>query len=142
MFCYQVNFFLIIFSVFPCRTLFSVVRCGSLKLEFPDENEELLVLRAMYDTNLPKMVSKDIAPFKGVISDCFPGLEHPKADYEVFLDTARKVCADFGIQPVPAFLEKLIQTYETSKIRHGFMLVGESFSGTAHLFNRYNFFYF
>ena len=56
-------------------------------------------------------------------------MELPEADYEVFLSTARKVCAEMNVQPVPSFLEKLIQTYEMMIVRHGFMLVGDPFSG-------------
>ena len=56
-------------------------------------------------------------------------MELPEADYEVFLSTARKVCAKMNVQPVPSFLEKLVQTYEMMIVRHGFMLVGDPFSG-------------
>lgn len=36
-------------------------------------------------------------------------------------------CAKQGLQPLPAFIEKIIQLYEMIVVRHGLMLVGQSF---------------
>lgn len=36
-------------------------------------------------------------------------------------------CAKQGLQPLPAFTEKIIQLYEMIVVRHGLMLVGQSF---------------
>uniref|UniRef100_A0A8C3L981 Dynein axonemal heavy chain 12 n=1 Tax=Chrysolophus pictus TaxID=9089 RepID=A0A8C3L981_CHRPC len=61
--------------------------------------------------------------------DLFPGIKLPDADYKDFLECASECCIRHNVQPVKAFVEKMIQTYEMMIVRHGFMLVGESFSG-------------
>ena len=36
-------------------------------------------------------------------------------------------CAKQGLQPLEAFIEKIIQLYEMIVVRHGLMLVGQSY---------------
>ncbi|KAG2383359.1 hypothetical protein C9374_004696 [Naegleria lovaniensis] len=106
-----------------------LVRAGSLKRQYPNINEEQLMLRALNDVNLPKFISADIPLFNGIITDLFPSIQHQKVDYSELEKNIKLTCSEMNLQPVPYFIEKIIQLYEMIIVRHGLMLVGVPLSG-------------
>lgn len=54
-----------------------LVMAGSLKRENPDLDEDVVLIRAMRDSNLPKFLVDDVELFQNIISDLFPGVVVP-----------------------------------------------------------------
>ncbi|XP_047042351.1 dynein axonemal heavy chain 7 [Helicoverpa zea] len=112
------------------RAVKSVLRAaGALKLRYPDELEDLILLRSIKDVNLPKFLEHDVPLFMGIIGDLFPGLPLPLAGLPDLVVGLKEVCVTLNLQCNEFFIEKVLQLYEMILVRHGLMLVGMPFSG-------------
>ncbi|KTF76182.1 hypothetical protein cypCar_00045330 [Cyprinus carpio] len=115
---------------FGMRAVKSVlVMAGSLKRENPHLSEDVVLIRALRDSNLPKFLKDDAVLFSGILSDLFPGVTIPEHDYGVLHSTIHSSLCQRSLQPLPSIISKVIQLYETMLVRHGVMLVGPTGSG-------------
>uniref|UniRef100_A0A8C5U885 Dynein heavy chain hydrolytic ATP-binding dynein motor region domain-containing protein n=1 Tax=Malurus cyaneus samueli TaxID=2593467 RepID=A0A8C5U885_9PASS len=113
---------------FGLRALKSVlVMAGELKRGSADLSEDVVLMRALRDMNLPKFVFEDVPLFLGLISDLFPGLDCPRVRYPDFNDSTESM---FIFQ-----VDKVIQMYETMLTRHTTMVVGPTGGGKTVVIN-------
>ncbi|XP_064860607.1 dynein axonemal heavy chain 6-like [Oncorhynchus nerka] len=121
---------------FGMRAVKSVlVMAGSLKRENPHLSEDVVLIRALRDSNLPKFLTDDAALFGGIMSDLFPGVSIPEHDYGVLQTTILESLVKRNLQPLPSMTHKVIQLYETMIVRHGVMLVGPTGGGKTTVYS-------
>ncbi|KAM9363597.1 dynein axonemal heavy chain 6 [Symphorus nematophorus] len=115
---------------FGMRAVKSVlVMAGSLKRSNPHLSEDVVLIRALRDSNLPKFLVDDAVLFGGILSDLFPGVCIPEHDYGVLHSTIQDSLVKRNLQPLASMTKKVIQLYETMLVRHGVMLVGPTGGG-------------
>lgn len=87
------------------------------------------MLKALRDVNLPKFLKDDLPLFDNIILDLFPGVEKPDTVDKALIAQLSESCKAQNLQPTDAFINKVIQLYDTTLVRHGLMLVGPTGGG-------------
>ncbi|XP_067660223.1 dynein axonemal heavy chain 10-like [Haliotis asinina] len=121
---------------FGLRALKSVlVMAGELKRGAAELQEDVVLMRALRDMNLPKFVFEDVPLFLGLITDLFPGLDCPRVRYPNFNDAVEGVLEENNYVMLPQQVDKVVQMYETMLTRHTTMIVGPTGGGKSVVIN-------
>ncbi|KAI8801429.1 dynein heavy chain and region D6 of dynein motor-domain-containing protein [Cladochytrium replicatum] len=115
---------------FGMRAVKSVlIMAGALKRSAPELTEEVVLIRSLRDSNLPKFIAEDIGLFKGILDDLFPSIVVTEKDYGLLVSTMKERIQERHLDIIDTFVTRICQLYETMKIRHGVMLVGPTGGG-------------
>lgn len=110
-------------------------------------DENMLLIRAMYDANIPKFIDDDIQLFRGMLRDLFPetlsssftggdGLFHAAASEVSSWMPSLEEEVDHqlvlhGLQIAPTWKRKIIELFMTLDVRIGIVQTGASGSGKS-----------
>uniref|UniRef100_A0AAQ5ZFV7 Dynein axonemal heavy chain 11 n=1 Tax=Amphiprion ocellaris TaxID=80972 RepID=A0AAQ5ZFV7_AMPOC len=110
-----------------------LVVAGSLKREDRSRPEEQVLMRALRDFNLPKIVTSDVPIFLGLISDLFPQLDVPRKRDPKLENSVRQSVSELRLQPEENFILKVTQLEELLAVRHSVFVVGGPGTGKSQI---------
>jgi len=87
---------------------YSKILYNNMKRGDPGRVEEEVLMRALRDFNIPKIISDDVPVFMGLIGDLFPSLDVPRKRDQDFEKTVKQAAVDLLLQPEENFILKVM----------------------------------
>ena len=106
-----------------------LVMAGSLKRSERDLTEDVILMRALRDMNMPKFIFDDVPLFLALIQDLFPNLSAPRVGYKELVAAITNDLEQQGYkhsdeEVFKTQVDKIVQLYETMIVRHTSQVVG------------------
>ncbi|XP_031213696.1 dynein heavy chain 11, axonemal isoform X3 [Mastomys coucha] len=115
-----------------------LVVAGSLKRGDKNRPEDQVLMRALRDFNLPKIVTDDVPVFLGLVSDLFPALDVPRQRKPHFEQMVKQSTLELRLQPEETFILKVVQLEELLAVRHSVFVVGNAGTGKSKILRTLN----
>jgi dynein heavy chain len=108
-----------------------LVVAGKFKRAEPELPEPDLLMRALRDFNLPKIVAEDLQIFMDLLGDLFPGINPPRKRDMTFEQKCRESAESFNLYPDEEFILKVVQLSELLVVRHCVFVMGPPGAGKS-----------
>ncbi|XP_061245817.1 dynein axonemal heavy chain 17 isoform X1 [Bos javanicus] len=115
-----------------------LVVAGSLKRGDPSRAEDQVLMRALRDFNIPKIVTDDLPVFMGLIGDLFPALDVPRKRDLNFEKVIKQSIVELQLQAEDGFVLKVVQLEELLQVRHSVFVIGNAGSGKSQVLRSLN----
>ncbi|KAK1334847.1 hypothetical protein QTO34_004418 [Cnephaeus nilssonii] len=92
-----------------------------------------VLMRALRDFNMPKIVTDDIPVFLGLVGDLFPALDVPRRRAPHLEQMVRQSTLELRLQPEESFILKVVQLEELLAVRHSVFVVGNAGTGKSQI---------
>jgi len=112
------------------RSIKCVLRSsGKLRRKNPTSTESAILLRALRDYNLPKLIAEDVAAFQRVVEDIFPNVGSLSSSSETMRERVTASCGT--LQQEEVFVNKILELHAILEMRHSAMILGPSGCGKS-----------
>ncbi|CAH1258196.1 DNAH17 [Branchiostoma lanceolatum] len=108
-----------------------LVVAGALRRSDRQRPEDQVLMRALRDFNIPKIVTDDLPIFMGLIGDLFPALDVPRKRDMDLEAAVRKTTLELKLQPEESFIMKVVQLEELLDVRHSVFVIGNAGTGKS-----------
>jgi len=121
---------------FGLRALKNVlVMAGNLKRdriktdEQQNESEQEIVIQAIMDSFVPRLIADDLVLLNSLLNDVFPRASYVRPEMTKLKEEIQKVSKEMFLICDELWMEKVLQLYQIINLNHGLMLVGPSGCG-------------
>eukprot|EP00163_Fabomonas_tropica_P031151 TRINITY_DN730_c1_g2_i2.p1 TRINITY_DN730_c1_g2~~TRINITY_DN730_c1_g2_i2.p1 ORF type:complete len:4514 (+),score=1634.66 TRINITY_DN730_c1_g2_i2:234-13775(+) len=108
-----------------------LVVAGALRRSEPHLKEEQILMRALRDFNLPKIIVEDAPLFLGLINDLFPRMDLDRKRDMNLEENIIAVLKDAQLQAEDVFVRKVVELKELMEVRHSVFIIGPSGAGKS-----------